>query len=57
MKLLTIQELAELLKVKVTQVYQMNYAGQGPRPIRIGHRTVRYNAEDVLAWLAARKEE
>lgn len=30
---------------------EKHQSGEGPRPIRMGHRTIRFRASDVLAWL------
>ncbi len=41
-ELLTVQQLAELLKVLVATVYRWRHRGEGPRGIRVG-RYVRYH--------------
>ena len=55
MRLLTIPELAELLKVKVSYVYMLNHTGEGPPALKLGRKTVRYQEEDVMAWLKSRR--
>ena len=49
-ELLTVQELAALLKVPVSTVYSWRHLGVGPRGIRVG-RYVRYRRADVEAFL------
>jgi excisionase family DNA binding protein len=51
-ELLTVQQLAELLKVPVATVYRWRHIGMGPRGIRVG-RHVRYRQSDVEAFLDA----
>jgi excisionase family DNA binding protein len=51
-ELLTVQQLAELLKVPVGTVYRWRHLGVGPRGIRVG-RHVRYRQSDVEAFLDA----
>lgn len=56
-KLLTNQDLAELMGWEVQTVHQRRYRGLSlPRSIEIGTgkaKTIRYRAEDVDAWLAS----
>lgn len=54
--LLTPQQIAEICGVPVKTVYQWNYAGTGPRPIRVG-RHVRYRPSDLTSWLDANSAE
>jgi len=51
---LTTADLAELLGMTRTAVYNMRHRGGGPRSIRIDARSVRYRPEDVEAWLEER---
>jgi excisionase family DNA binding protein len=53
-QLVSIQELAELLRVPVTTVYRWRYTGNAPRGIRVG-RHVRFAMADVFAWMEERK--
>jgi predicted DNA-binding transcriptional regulator AlpA len=54
-RLLTSQQLADLLQVTTRTLDAWAYRGVGPRPIRIGkHR--RYSPADVAAWLQAQKD-
>jgi excisionase family DNA binding protein len=50
-KLLTLQQLAELLGVPEATVYQWRSKGYGPRGLRVG-KHVRYRPSDVEKWLA-----
>lgn len=53
--LLTTDEFAELAGVRPGTVKNWRAKGRGPKPIRLGHRTVRYSGEAVRSWLAARE--
>ncbi len=53
-RLLTTADLAELLGMTRTAVYNMRHRGGGPRSIRIDARSVHYRPEDVEAWLEER---
>jgi excisionase family DNA binding protein len=53
--ILTVIELAEMLSVPVSTVYRWNYAGTGPRAIKVG-KYVRYRRVDVETWLEAHAE-
>jgi predicted DNA-binding transcriptional regulator AlpA len=48
--LLTPEEVAVLLKVRVELLYKWRYAGEGPPSFKVG-RYVRYRSADVLTWL------
>lgn len=49
-KLLSAEELAELIGVPLGTVYRWNYAGGGPPMIKVG-RHARYRPGDVDRWL------
>ncbi|RTL67421.1 MAG: DNA-binding protein [Pseudonocardiaceae bacterium] len=51
-KLLTLQQLAELLGVPAATVYQWRSKGYGPRGLRVG-KHVRYRPADVEKWLTS----
>ena len=53
-QLVSIEELAELLRVPVTTVYRWRHTGNAPRGIRVG-RHVRFAMSDVFAWMEERK--
>lgn len=56
--LLTAEELADYLQVKVTTVNTWRWDGKGPRWIPMGPKNlVRYRLEDVDEWLEAQQSE
>lgn len=48
--LLTIEEVAGLLRKPVVTLYDWRHKGKGPKAIMVG-RTLRYRPSDVEAWL------
>lgn len=52
-RLLTVQELADLLQVPPKTVYTWRYKGVGPPAVPIG-RYLRFRVEDVAVWLEER---
>lgn len=52
-RLLTINELSEMLGIPVDTLYGWRHRGQGPQGYRVG-RHVRYRRASVEAWLASR---
>jgi excisionase family DNA binding protein len=52
-RLLTVRELADLLRVPVKTIYTWRYKGIGPPAVPVG-RYLRFRVEDVAAWLDAR---
>ncbi|MGH2775633.1 MAG: helix-turn-helix transcriptional regulator [Actinomycetota bacterium] len=54
-KLLSLQEVAEVLNVPVGTLYKWRYEGVGPKGFRVG-RGIRYEPADVRAWIAERRE-
>jgi len=55
-KLLTIQDLAELLSIPVLTIYQWRSKHMGPRAMRIG-RHLRWDAREVAAWLLTQLDD
>jgi excisionase family DNA binding protein len=53
-ELLTVAELASLLRVPAATLRYWRHIGSGPRGFRIG-RHVRYYREDVDVWLQERR--
>ena len=51
-QLLTTSEVAKKLNVGEDSLRQWRRSGEGPRALKLGHRTVRYRLEDVEAWLS-----
>ena len=54
-RLLTINEVAELLGVPVATIYRWRHVGDGPPGYRIG-RHVRYRRADVETWIESRAD-
>lgn len=50
-QLLTVDETAALLKISVEQLKEWRMRGEGPKILRLGHRTVRYRRSDIRAWM------
>lgn len=53
-RLLSVQEVAELLQVPVKTIYQWRCQGDGPAPIKVG-RYLRFDPGDVALWIEGRK--
>ena len=53
--LLTTKEVAEYLGVPVATLYRWRYVGTGPPAIKLGVH-LRFESEDLAAWLDSRKE-
>ena len=51
-RMMTVADVATYLGVAVKTVYDWQYAGNGPRQLKIGGQ-IRYRPEDVDAWLDA----
>ena len=52
--LLSVEELAGLLRVPISTIYYWRLRGEGPPPIRIG-RYLRFDSADVARWIEGRK--
>jgi len=52
-RLLTAEEVAERLQVKVETLHQWRWKGKGPRAVKAGPKFVRYRPSDVNEWLEA----
>lgn len=52
MKLLTLEEVAEILRKSPAQLRWMRHNGTGPRSARLGGR-VMYREQDVVDWVNA----
>lgn len=50
-RLLTTQEVADRLRLKVGTIENWRYLGKGPKWIRIGGGTIRYPEHDVEEWI------
>lgn len=53
-RLLSVEEVAELLQVPVATIYRWRFRGSGPAGIRVG-RYLRFDPKDLAAWLEERK--
>lgn len=49
-RLFTAEELAKYLALPLGTIYRFNYAGTGPRPLKVG-RHLRYRERDIASWL------
>lgn len=49
-KLMTTEEVSQLLGIPVTTLYQWRHKGSGPRCIRVG-RHLRYAVAELERWL------
>jgi excisionase family DNA binding protein len=54
-RLLTVPEVAEILRIKPKTFYDWTRAGRGPKCIRVGKQR-RYRPEDVQAYIAANED-
>ena len=52
MKLLTLEEVAEMLRKSPAQMRWMRHNGTGPKAARLGGR-VMYREQDVIDWINA----
>ena len=55
-RLLSVDEVAEVLGVPVRTLYQWRHKGVGPLGLRVG-RHLRYRAADVSEWIDRRAAE
>ncbi len=53
--LLSVREAAHYLGISKSWLDKQRTTGGGPRYIRVTHRSVRYDVEDLEAWVASRK--
>jgi excisionase family DNA binding protein len=56
LKLLTIDEVAEYLRVPVLTIRWLRQDGRFPPAIRVGRRLV-WDARDLVAWLESNREQ
>ena len=52
--LLTVRQIAGLLQVHPRTVWRMAAAGEIPKPISIGRKTIRWRASEIAQFLATR---
>jgi excisionase family DNA binding protein len=53
-KLLTRDDVAQIIGVSREHFDRMRRAGHGPAETKLGHRILRFRPEDVEAWLKQR---
>ena len=53
-KLLTCNEVEEILGLGRTTIYEMVGAGRMPAPLKIGKRAIRWDPVELREWLDAR---
>ncbi len=52
---MTVEEVADLLRVPPASIYRWRYESRGPVAYRIG-RFLRFDRADVLAWIEGRRD-
>ena len=55
-QMLTVKDLAELFQVSVTTVWRFLNAPDFPRPVNIGNRNTRWDADEIREYVAMRKK-
>ena len=50
-ELITVGELADLLRVSVRTVWRLNSGGKIPEPLRLGNN-VRWRSNEIRSWIA-----
>ncbi|WP_062294215.1 helix-turn-helix transcriptional regulator [Demequina phytophila] len=55
-ELLTVHELAELLRTTPSTIYAMRSSGRGPRSIRADRKRLLFRRSDVDSWLDEQSE-
>ncbi|QNJ55510.1 helix-turn-helix DNA binding domain protein [Microbacterium phage Phinky] len=54
--LLTPGQTAEQMSISLGALKSMRYRREGPTPVRIGYRTIRYRQSAVTEFIAAREQ-
>jgi prophage regulatory protein len=54
-KILRLRDVMQTVGVGKTSIYEWTKLGLFPRQVRLGSRAVGWRAQDIAAWLAARK--
>ena len=49
--LLRLREVLENTRLCKSQLYRLMAAGEFPKPVRVGPRTVRWTTESLLSWI------
>jgi predicted DNA-binding transcriptional regulator AlpA len=56
-RLVTEQELAKVLKVKLRTIQKLRREGRLPEPVKLSTKIIRYKADDIAALLDSRGAE
>lgn len=54
LELLTVKELAKLLKISIRSIWRYRSMGAIPKPIKVG-KSVRWDRKDIEQWLEDKK--
>ena len=54
-KLITRREVEELTGITRSTIYREMHAGRFPLAVRIGRRSVRWNAAEIVDWVKSRQ--
>jgi predicted DNA-binding transcriptional regulator AlpA len=55
-RLLTVEDVADLLRVKVETIHQWRYLGKGPQAVKAGRKFLRFRPRDVADWIDSQTE-
>ena len=55
-QLLTVQDVAEILNVSSSAIYHWRLTGAGPPAIILGNNRVRFDPQQLRAWIVSRSE-
>ncbi len=55
-QLLTVRDVADLLNVSSSAIYHWRLTGDGPPAITIGKNRLRFDPQQLRAWVASRAE-
>ena len=50
-KLMTARDVMAAVRLSRATIYNLLAAGEFPRPVRIGSKSVRWRASDIAAWV------
>lgn len=51
-RFLTVEQVAEMIGKNRQYLDDLRYRGQGPKYVKLGHRTIRYRSSDIEDWIA-----
>ncbi|MFB9126538.1 AlpA family phage regulatory protein [Paraburkholderia dipogonis] len=55
-KILRLRDVMQIVGVGKTSIYQWMKLGSFPRQVRLGSRAIGWHAQEIEAWLVARKQ-